>query len=89
MNTALKGLVPVAILIILALSLLGTTYVIVEAGHVGVVKRLGAVQPEPLVEGFHLKRPFVDEVQQVDVRLIPINAKATAASKDLQTVSTR
>jgi regulator of protease activity HflC (stomatin/prohibitin superfamily) len=88
MNTALKGLIPVAILIVIALSLLGTTYVIVDAGHVGVVKRLGAVQTEPLAEGFHFKRPFIDEIRQVDVRLIPTNAKATAASKDLQTVST-
>jgi regulator of protease activity HflC (stomatin/prohibitin superfamily) len=88
MNTALKGLVPIAILIILALSLLGTTYVIIQAGHVGVVKRLGAVQTEALAEGFHFKRPFMDEIAQVDVRLIPINTRATAASKDLQTVTT-
>jgi regulator of protease activity HflC (stomatin/prohibitin superfamily) len=88
MNSVLKGLIPVGIVILLLLVLLGSTYVIVDAGHVGVVKRLGAVQPEPLAEGFHFKRPFIDEVQQVDIRLLPTNTKATAASKDLQTVST-
>ncbi len=88
MNTALKALIPLAVVAIIALALLGSLFVVVEAGHVGVVKRLGAVQPEPLAEGFHFKKPFVDVIDQIDARLIPINAKATAASKDLQTVST-
>lgn len=83
-----KGVVPVIILLIAAILVLGGTVAIVEAGHVGVVKRLGAVQPEPLAEGFHLKRPFMDQVQLLDIRLMPTNAKATAASRDLQTVST-
>jgi regulator of protease activity HflC (stomatin/prohibitin superfamily) len=88
MNSVLKGLIPLGIVIVLLLIGIGSTYVIVDAGHVGVVKRLGAVQPEALAEGFHFKRPFIDEVQQVDIRLLPTNTKATAASKDLQTVST-
>ncbi len=88
MNPALKGLIPLAILLALALMLVSSAFVVVQAGHVGVVKRLGAVQPEPLVEGVHFKRPFMDVVELIDTRLIPINAKATAASKDLQTVST-
>lgn len=88
MNNALKALIPVLVIAVIALSLLSSLYVVIESGHVGVVKRLGAVQPEPLAEGFHFKKPFIDEVVQIDVRLIPINAKATAASKDLQTVST-
>lgn len=88
MPTALKALLPIFIVAIVALSLVGSLYVVVEAGHVGVVKRLGAVEKTPLSEGFHFKKPVIDEVVQIDVRLIPINAKATAASKDLQTVST-
>jgi prohibitin 2 len=62
--------------------------VVVDAGHVGVVRRLGAVQPDPLSEGFHWKMPFVDQVEQIDIRLTASNAQATAASRDLQTVST-
>jgi prohibitin 2 len=88
MNNLAKGLIPIGIVILLAIIAIGSTYVIVQAGHVGVVKRLGAVQKEALEEGFHFKRPFVDEVQLVDIRLLPTNTKATAASKDLQTVST-
>lgn len=88
MNALTKGLIPIAIIALLAILAIGSTYVIVQAGHVGVVKRLGAVQQDSLAEGFHFKRPFMDEVVQVDIRLIPINTRATAASKDLQTVST-
>lgn len=88
MNPIFKGLIPVGIILLLLVIAVGSTSVIVDAGHVGVVKRLGAVQLDALAEGFHFKRPFIDEVQQVDIRLLPTNTKATAASKDLQTVST-
>ncbi|MDD5198323.1 MAG: prohibitin family protein [Terrimicrobiaceae bacterium] len=87
MNSLSKALIPIAVIVILALALLSSLFVVIEAGHVGVVKRLGAVQPEALKEGFHFKQPFVDQIDQVDMRLLYINAKATAASKDLQTVS--
>lgn len=88
MNNSLKALIPLAIIFALVLTLLSGLVVIVEAGHVGVVKRLGAVQPEALKEGMHFKRPFMDVVEQIDVRLTPSHAKSTAASKDLQTVTT-
>lgn len=87
-NAALAGLIPVIILLVLVLVVLGGIIVVVEAGHVGVVKRFGAVQREPLAEGLHFKRPFMDQVEQIDVRLRPSHNKATAASKDLQTVTT-
>lgn len=88
MNPFAKALVPFAVILIIAVALVGSLFVAVEAGHVGVVKRFGAVELTPLQEGLHFKRPFIDQVEQIDVRLVPINAKATAASKDLQTVST-
>jgi prohibitin 2 len=88
-NTLIAGLVPVIIVVILLLLLVSSMVVIVDAGHVGVVRRLGAVQPDAFPEGFHFKRPFMDVVEQIDVRMRPSHAKATAASKDLQTVSTQ
>ncbi len=88
MNTALKGLVPIIIILVLALVILGGMTVVVDAGHVGVVRSLGAVQTKALPEGFHFKKPFIDQVELMDIRLTASHAKATAASKDLQTVST-
>ncbi len=43
-----------------ALIIVYSSFVIVDAGYVGVVKRLGAVQPQHLSEGFHFKVPFIE-----------------------------
>ena len=71
------------------ISMVFGSYVIVESGHVGVVRTLGAVQPRPLVEGIHFRKPFLDKVEQMDTRLIRVQANAASASKDLQTVQTQ
>lgn len=89
MNSALKALVPLAIIVLFVLVLLTGMTVVVEAGHVGVKRTLGAVQPTALKEGFHFKKPFIDHIEQMDVRLVASHAQATAASKDLQTVTTQ
>ncbi|MEK9727897.1 MAG: prohibitin family protein [Candidatus Margulisiibacteriota bacterium] len=63
-------------------------YVIVDAGHVGVIKRLGAVEMRALSEGFHFKAPLIDEIIQLDIRLRKVSNDSISASKDLQTVRT-
>ena len=82
-------LLPVLILLVGAFAILSAMSVVVESGNVGVVTTLGAVQPNALPEGFHLKKPFLDQVHQIDIRLTASNAQATAASKDLQSVRTQ
>ena len=67
---------------------LSSCFVIVNAGYVGVVKRLGAVQPNYLSEGFHVKMPILDSVEKFDIRLNKFEAQAGASSKDLQVVRT-
>lgn len=89
MNSALKTVIPLAIIAVLLVTVLTSLSVIVEAGHVGVLRTLGAVNPTPLKEGLHFKKPFIDQVEQVDVRLTASHAQATAASRDLQTVTTQ
>jgi len=69
--------------------LLTSSFVTVQSGHVGVVSTLGAVQPKALSEGFHLKKPYLDKVEQMDIRLTKAVVKSEAASKDLQTVRTQ
>ena len=69
--------------------LLTSSFVTVQSGHVGVVSTLGAVQPKALSEGFHLKKPYLDKVEQMDIRLTKAGVKSEAASKDLQTVKTQ
>ena len=74
---------------LVVLVILWNCWVIVESGHVGVVRTLGSVQPDHLEEGFHGKRPFIDDVVEIDVRLRKAESDASAASGDLQVVNTQ
>lgn len=60
---------------------------IVSAGDRGIVATLGKVQDTPLTPGFHIISPFSD-VTHVDVQTQRTEASSSAASKDLQVVST-
>ena len=74
--------------IVLSIPLLTGFWVSVDAGHVGVLKKMGAVEPQELTPGFHFKTPMMDDVVQIDTRLKSFEVRAAAASKDLQTVET-
>jgi prohibitin 2 len=56
-----KGLLTTAVLVVIAVALLVQALVTVQAGTVGVVKRLGAVRQE-FSPGLHLIVPFIDHV---------------------------
>ena len=83
-----KSAIISAVIVVFALGLATSSFVIVNSGHVGVIRTLGAVQPEALPEGFHLKKPFMDIIEEIDIRLRKAESRASAASKDLQVVST-
>ena len=74
--------------LVVFLILLGC-FTTIPAGHVGVVKRLGAVQTDHLTEGFHGKLPILDSIETIDIRLRKAENDASAASADLQVVQTR
>jgi len=75
---------------LIALALLAiNSFKVVDAGHVGVIKRLGAVKLEALSEGFHLKVPFMDVIEEMDLRLTKAESDAASSSRDLQTVQTK
>ena len=85
----LKGLGKMLIPIIAVLVLLVfQPWVIVGPGQRGILMRLGAVQKGVLSEGFHFKMPFIDNVVKMNVQVQKNEAKADAASKDLQIIST-
>jgi hypothetical protein len=48
MNPILKALIRVVLIIIILAIVFSSLGVVIEAGHVGVLRTLGAVQPEPL-----------------------------------------
>ena len=78
----------IALSIFILVGIAYQAFVVVDAGYVGVVKRLGAVKPKELSEGFHIITPFIDSVEKFDIRLSKVTSDATASSKDLQVVNT-
>ncbi|MBI2050247.1 MAG: prohibitin family protein [Parcubacteria group bacterium] len=79
-----RGLYAV-IIIILLFSSFGT----VGAGERGVLLQFGAVQDRVFGEGLYFKIPFIQHVVKVDVKIQKDEVPASAASKDLQVVTSK
>lgn len=85
---AILKFIPLVIILLIIGIALRNTLVIVQPGHAGVKATLGKVSQTELPEGLHFCIPGIDNVTQIDIRQRTERADATAASKDLQTVST-
>ena len=68
--------------------LFGSFYT-VTAGYRGVVLTFGKASPVASDEGLHFKIPIIQKVVKMSVQTQKYEADATAASKDLQVVSTK
>ncbi len=74
--------------VILLLSVLLSSFAVVGAGERGVVfSQFTGVKDIQLGEGMHFKIPFIEEVIVMDVKVQKSQTEASAASKDLQNVS--
>ena len=85
-----KG-VMIGIIVLILIGVVAASAVqIVDAGHRGVLLHWNAVDltQKPLTEGLHFVTPFADSVVQMEVRTLKFIKATSAASKDLQTVST-
>jgi regulator of protease activity HflC (stomatin/prohibitin superfamily) len=85
-----KGIVLGIITLIVIAVLLSASIQIVDAGNRGVLRHWNAVDTNfpPLDEGLHFVVPFQDSVVNMEVRTLKFVKETSAASKDLQTVST-
>jgi regulator of protease activity HflC (stomatin/prohibitin superfamily) len=61
----------------------------VDAGTIGVKTDWGAVQPEPLQEGFYWVSWLGEEINNINARVLKMEANSSASSKDLQVVTTK
>jgi regulator of protease activity HflC (stomatin/prohibitin superfamily) len=75
-------------IVILVLLVVGGLFVQIGPGQRGVLMTFGAVQDGVLDPGLHLKLPFMQSVAKMDVQVQNSQAAETAASLDLQNVST-
>ena len=84
-NSRLIGL---GIAVLVALILAGGAFAQIGPGARGVLMTFGAVQPGVLDPGLHLKIPFMQSVAHMNVQVQNSQDTETAASLDLQNVST-
>jgi regulator of protease activity HflC (stomatin/prohibitin superfamily) len=82
LKSIISGIIAIVILVVIFSSV--TT---VASGNRGVLLQLGAVKPTILTEGLHFRIPFIQNVQEVEVRVQKEESSQTAASKDLQMVT--
>lgn len=84
-NARWMGWVLTVILALVLISYL-SPFVVIDAGHRGVITNFGAVQKNILGEGLHFKIPIVQSVHEVNVQIQKGEGDGDAASKDLQQV---
>lgn len=87
-NIKWKKIVIPIIIVIVAVVVLFNSFVVVDAGHTGVVVTMGKVNEGTLQEGMHFKIPFVQDVVIIDNRIRKLEVNTEAFSKDLQSVNT-
>ena len=74
--------------IIIAILIFGGIY-IVPAGKAGVLLTLGKVSPKPIPNGIHVKIQLAQQVVKVNIQTQKYEADASAASQDLQIVTSK
>jgi regulator of protease activity HflC (stomatin/prohibitin superfamily) len=79
------GLLIAALVLLMAL---WSSIVTIGPGNRGVLMTFGAVHKGVLTPGLHFKLPFVQSVKQMNVQIQKSQTDETAASRDLQNVST-
>lgn len=78
----------ILIVAVLVLMLVWSSFVSVGPGDRGVLMTFGSVNQKVLAPGLHMKIPFAQTVKQMNVQIQKSQTQETAASRDLQNVST-
>lgn len=84
-GTRHAGLLVVGVVLLMAAA---SSIVTIGPGNRGVLMTFGAVHQGVLTPGLHFKLPFVQTVKQMNVQIQKSQTNETAASRDLQNVST-
>jgi regulator of protease activity HflC (stomatin/prohibitin superfamily) len=73
----------------LLLSFIFMSFYTIDAGERGIVLTFGNPNMIPKSEGLHFKIPLIQKVIKMDVKTLKYEAELSAASRDLQTVTTK
>ncbi|MEL6491615.1 MAG: prohibitin family protein [Cyanobacteria bacterium J06555_13] len=69
--------------------ILASSFVIINPGQAGVLSVLGSAQDGVLLEGIHIKPPFVSYVDMYDITVQKFEVPAESSTKDLQDLKAR
>ena len=88
---AFPRVIKYVVLAIVALVLLSwlNPFVVINAGHRGVITTFGKVNPTVLEEGLHFRIPIMQQVREINVQIQKAEGDGDAASRDLQQVHTK
>lgn len=81
--------VVIAAIATVAALILASSFVIINPGQAGVLSVLGSAQDGALLEGIHLKPPFVSFVDVYDITVQKFEVPAESSTKDLQDLKAR
>jgi len=87
LRQAWQVLIGAAAVLILFLGL--NSFVVINPGQAGVLSIVGKAQDNPLLEGLHVKLPFVSRVDIYDVTVQKFEVPAQSETKDLQGLTAR
>ncbi|PHJ87644.1 hypothetical protein VF04_34550, partial [Nostoc linckia z7] len=83
-QTTVLGIV-LAILVIVGLN----SFIIINPGQAGVISILGKARDGALLEGIHLKPPFISAIDVYDLTVQKFEVPAESSTKDLQNLTAR
>ncbi|MBK1986499.1 prohibitin family protein [Sphaerospermopsis aphanizomenoides BCCUSP55] len=84
LSTSILGIL-LAIVVILGLN----SFVIINPGQAGVISILGKAKDGALLEGIHLKPPFISVIDVYDLTVQKFEVPAESSTKDLQNLTAR
>jgi regulator of protease activity HflC (stomatin/prohibitin superfamily) len=84
-----RGIISKIIIVLVALIVIFGAFGTIGAGERGILLQFGAVQDKVFKEGLYVKIPLIQEVVKVDVKIKKDEVPASAASKDLQIVTSK
>ncbi len=66
-----------------------STFTTVKSGEVGLKVRFGKIQNTQIEEGINFKIPYIEKIVKVNIKVQKSEVDTSAASKDLQDISTK
>ena len=75
--------------LVLVLLVAFASITIIQSGTVGVISTMGAVSDQPMTQGMHFRIPFFTTVVKMDIKTLIFETDCSAASRDLQTISSK